>query len=71
MPQPLSASAARRRHDGDERIGQRVGVYGAPTGRRYPLIDISVLIGAPWPKARITLRQGIRVVNVTGQRLAH
>ena len=26
---------------------------------------------ARWPTARITLRQGIRVVHDTGQRLAH
>jgi hypothetical protein len=26
---------------------------------------------ARWPMARITLRQGIRVVHDTGQRLAH
>jgi hypothetical protein len=26
---------------------------------------------ARWPMARITLRQGIRVVHETGQRLAH
>jgi hypothetical protein len=26
---------------------------------------------ACWPSARITLRQGIRVVHDTGQRLAH
>src|SRR5262249_11253379 len=59
-----------RAHDGwrrdcDERARKGLSVHRAPAGRRYPIIDTSVLTGGRWPTARIMLRHWARAGLVT------